>query len=248
MVEVKGDPISSIVMSTYPDIERNYFQDDYFIDKAILAPTLEIVETINQFVLSLAPGKETVYLSCDSIVKLDEDVGMDASWITMEFLNGIKGSGLPDHKLCLKVGVPIMLMRNMDVASGLCNGTRLIVVDLRPKLIYARVLNGNKVGKKVCIPRMSIIPSESGLPVKIQRRQFPVCVCFAMTINKSQGQTLAQVGVFLPRPVFSHGQLYVAISRVKCRDGLKLYVDETGNSPSKHTKNVVYKEVFKNLG
>ncbi|XP_057427107.1 uncharacterized protein LOC130720473 [Lotus japonicus] len=248
LVDSKGDGVSSIVDSTYPDLERNFFQETYFCDKAILAPTLEIVDTINQYVLSRAPGKEKVYLSSDSIVKVDEDVGIEANWITVEFLNSIKGSGLPDHKLCLKVGVPIMLMRNIDVARGLCNGTRLIVHKLRPNLIYGRVINGNNAGSMAYIARMSIVPSDSGLHVKIQRRQFPVCVCFAMTINKSQGQTLGRVGVFLPRPVFSHGQLYVAVSRVKSREGLKIYIDQSSSTLVNQTKNVVYKEVFKNLG
>ncbi|XP_057426451.1 uncharacterized protein LOC130719870 [Lotus japonicus] len=141
-----------------------------------------------------------------------------------------------------------MLMRNIDVARGLCNGTRLIVDKLRPNLIYGKVMNGTNAGEMAYIPRMSITPSDSGLHVKIQRRQFPVCVCFAMTINKSQGQTLGRVGVFLPRPVFSHGQLYVAVSRVKCREGLKIYVEGTDSLLVNETKNVVYKEVFKNLG
>ncbi|XP_057432378.1 uncharacterized protein LOC130725142 [Lotus japonicus] len=247
MVPFKDDAVSSIVYSTYPDIQRKFFDEEYFIDIAILAPTLDIVDSVNQFVLSIVPGKEKVYLSSDSVVKVDEDVAIDANWITIEFLNGNKGSGLPDHRLCLKIGTPIMLMRNIDVSAGLCNGTRLIVLDLRPNLIYGKVLNRNKAGTKTYIPRMTIVPSDSGLHVKVQRRQFPVCVCFAMTINKSQGQTLSRVGFFLPRPVFSHGQLYVALSRVKSRDGLKNYVDQTEVPPLEHTKNVVYKEVFKNL-
>ncbi|XP_057444945.1 uncharacterized protein LOC130737204 [Lotus japonicus] len=248
LVEAVGDGVSSIVDSTYPNLESNFFHENYFVDKAILAPTLDIVDSINQYVLSRSPGEEKVYLSSDSVVKVDEDMNIEANWITIEFLNSIKGSGLPDHKLCLKVGVPIMLMRNIDVARGLCNGTRLIVDKLRPNLIYGRVINGNRAGSMAYIPRMSIVPSDGGLHVKIQRRQFPVSVCFAMTINKSQGQTLGRVGVYLPRPVFSHGQLYVAVSRVKTREGLKIYIEESSDSLVNHTKNVVYKEVFKNLG
>ncbi|XP_057444053.1 uncharacterized protein LOC130736227 [Lotus japonicus] len=137
MVPFKDDAVSSIVYSTYPDIQRKFFDEEYFIDKAILAPTLDIVDSVNQFVLSI-------------------------------------GSGLPDHRLCLKIGTPIMLMRNIDVSAGLCNGTRLIVLDLRPNLIYGKVLNGNKAGTKTYIPRMTIVPSDSGLHVKVQRRQFPM--------------------------------------------------------------------------
>nr|XP_043638077.1 uncharacterized protein LOC122609058 [Erigeron canadensis] len=77
-----------------------------------------------------------------------------------------------------------------------------------------------------------------------QRRQFPLVVSFAMTINKSQGQSLAKVGLFLQRPVFTHGQLYVALSRVTSKAGLRvLIVDKDGNC-SNTTKNVVYKGHF----
>jgi len=94
---------------------------------------------------------------------------------------------------------------------------------------------------------MDLVPSDSGLPFKIQRRQFPISLCFAMTINKSQGQTLSRVGLYLPRPVFTHGQLHVAISRVKTKRGLKILIlDEDGNVTNT-TKNVVYKEIFETL-
>lgn len=81
----------------------------------------------------------------------------------------------------------------------------------------------------------------------MRRRQLPLAVAFAITINKSQGQSLSQVGLFLPRPVFSHGQLYVAISRVTSKKGLKILIVDKDGKPQRKTKNVVFKEVFTNL-
>ncbi|XP_057444949.1 uncharacterized protein LOC130737209 [Lotus japonicus] len=216
-------------------------------ERAILAPTLECVEEINNFMLGMIPGDETEYLSCDTPCKSDEDSGVNAEWFTSEFLNDFKCSGIPNHAIKLKVGVPIMLIRNIDQAAGLCNGTRMIINVLTKYIIVATVLNGNNMGETAFIPRMSLTPSNSDIPFKFQRRQFPVALCFAMTINKSQGQSLSHVGLYLPRPVFTHGQLYVALSRVKSRKGLKMLIIDDEGVVSNTTRNVVYQEVFDNI-
>lgn len=145
------------------------------------------------------------------------------------------------------IGVPVMLLWNIDQKSGLCNGTRLQISRLGNHVIEAKILAGANVGQKVFIPRILMCPSDVRLPFKMQRRQFPLDVCFAMTINKSQGQSLASVGLYLSRPIFSHGQLYVAFSRVTRKEGLKILICDHEGITANVTKNVVFKEVFRNF-
>jgi len=85
-------PIDDMVAFAYLDIISNVGRIEYFQDKAILAPTLEIVRNVNEYVMSLLPSDNHEYLSLDSILKVDEDIGIHANWLTTEFLNDIKCS------------------------------------------------------------------------------------------------------------------------------------------------------------
>ena len=89
------------------------------------------------------------------------------------------------------------------------------------------------------LPKIALSSQDSALPINIARCQFPVRLAYCLTINKAQGQSLRYVGVYLPKPVFSHGQLYVAVSRARSFAGLKVFT-----STGRLTKNVVYREVL----
>ena len=99
----------------------------------------------------------------------------------LKFLNCLSPSGLPPHKLQLKIGAFIILLRNLNVNQGLCNGTRLIVEDLREYTILAEILSGSKSGTSVLIPRIDVSLSIEEVPFHTKRRQFPVRLAHAMT-------------------------------------------------------------------
>ncbi|XP_076896875.1 uncharacterized protein LOC143550020 [Bidens hawaiensis] len=207
-----------------------------------------MVQEINDRILAYFPGQEMEYLSSDSIDEVESvSENFDPALYSPDFLNGIKMSGVPNHRLLLKVGVHIMLLGNINQKKRLCNGTRLQVVSLGKHVIEAKVVSGTNIGFRTLLSRISLTPSDKKLPFKLKRRQFPISVCFAMTINKSQGQSLSRVGLYLKDPVFTHGQLYVALSRVQTREGIKIVLLDKASKLISETKNVVYKEIFGNL-
>ncbi len=160
----------------------------------------------------------------------------------VEFINTLQFSGIENHKLEPKVGVPILLLRNLNQSIGLCNGTRLIVKRLGQHVIEAEIITWNNVNKRMFIPHIIMSPSGTDQPFVLRCCQFLVRMAFAMTINKSKkGQTLNKVGVYLPSPVFYHGQLYVVISRVTSSADIKIF---SGQGFDEYMWNVVYKEVL----
>ena len=149
----------------------------------------------------------------------------------VDCLNSLNPSRFPPHVLRLMIGTPITLLKNLD-PPRLCNGTRLVVTKLLSHLIEAKILGGEFSGESVLIPRITL--NSTNTPIEFSRFQFPVKVSFAMTINKSQGQTLKVAGLYLEEPCFSHGQLYVVCSRVGSSRNLFIFAQNGV------TKNVVY--------
>ncbi|KAK1384316.1 ATP-dependent DNA helicase [Heracleum sosnowskyi] len=189
--------IDDVITSIYDGLENSYKSTTYLGERAILTPTNQVVDHLNDLIMDKIPVDPIVYYS-SNMVQDDGTSEQGNSAFPIEYLNKIK-------------------------------------------------ISGNNVGAIHLIRRLDMCPSDTKLPFNFVRKQFRLQVCFAMTINKAQGQSLSKVGLYLPKPVFCHGQLYVAISRVTSAHGLKVYIETDHGSTTTITKNVVFEEIFYKL-
>ena len=196
----------------YPEISNTDYNGDTVsvFDKAILCALNEEVDKINNITIQAAGGEGRKFFSADELAENDENTQN----IPIEFLNSLTSAGFPPHELELKIGCPVILLRNLNPKVGLCNGTKLVITAFPGQYsIEAEIVTGSHRGSKITLPRINFTTSETDFPFVMIRRQFPIRLAFAMTINKAQGQSLRRVGIYLKHPVFAHGQMYVALSR-----------------------------------
>ncbi|ONL98425.1 hypothetical protein ZEAMMB73_Zm00001d029311 [Zea mays] len=211
--------LDRLIDDIYPNLNENMSNTSYITSRAILSTRNDWVDMINMRMIDRFQGEQMMYHSFDTAV---DDPN---NYYPSEFLNTLTPNGLPPHVLKLKVGCPIMLLRNIDPANELCNGTRLVVRGFQKNSIDAKIVLGQHAGMQIFLPRIPLCPSDDEMfPFRFKRKQFPIRLSFAMTVNKAQGQTIPNVGVYLPEPVFSHGQLYVALSRATARSKVKILV------------------------
>ncbi|KAG2888629.1 hypothetical protein PC114_g18335 [Phytophthora cactorum] len=236
--------LTRMVDEMYADINNpEIANDEYFANRTILTTTNAVVQRINEAVTQRLEGVSQEYLSTDSVEE-DEKV----NFFEQEVLHTVNINGISPHKLTLKKGTPIMMMRNLNPDLGLCNGTRLGIVELKTHVIHATIMTGERQGQHVLIPRIVFISDGEAreFPFGLRRKQFPVQPAFAMTINKTQGQTVQNLGLYLSTPCFSHGQLYVALSRVTSRSKFKALIEypQLEEEDGVYTDNIVYRQVF----
>ena len=165
------------------------------------------MDEINSFICGLFPGESRTYSSADSIQAAE-----DGAQYPVEYLSSVNTGGFPPSQLEVKIGVPLMLLRNLDPGLGLCNGIRLRLMRMTNRVLYVKIIIGPCAREMAFIPRIKLISSEE-LLFELHRVQFPVRLAFEMTINKSQGQSLGTVGLDLHNPIFGHGQFYVGVPR-----------------------------------
>jgi len=209
---VEDCSLKGLIRTIYPNHRCHSRDAMYLMQHSILAPKNIDVHEVNNAILESLFEESHTYLSTFFLTPTEEGasvvarVSMDSLYL-VEFLNTLQFSSIANHELELKVGVSILLLHNLNQSIGLCNGTRLIVKRLGQRVIEAEIVTGNNVDKRVFIPCIIMSPSGTDWPFVLRCRQFPVRMAFAIIINKSQGQTFNNVGVYLPSPVYSHGQL-----------------------------------------
>nr|GEW60454.1 hypothetical protein [Tanacetum cinerariifolium] len=198
----------ALINEIFPSFGTNTHLSVDIFSRAILSTENEHIDSINDMLIDIFPGEENVYYSFD---KVEDDTH---NYYHLEFLNSLNVSGFPPHHLFLKIGCPIIILRNPDPVNGLCNGTRLICKRFDPNIINAKIVVEKHAGVGILLPRIPLAPSEEDMFLfKLKRTQFPIRLSFAMTINKAQGKTILNVGFYFPGSVFPHGQLYVMLYR-----------------------------------
>ena len=119
------------------------------------------------------------------------------TWYPVEVLRSLDAPGLPPGELCVKIGCPLILLVNLAPSRGLCYGTQMVLRRVSHHVLEVLIIGGSHSGSIALISRVSLTPNSDGsdFPFVLRRCQFPVCLAFAMSINKSQGQSLKVVGL-----------------------------------------------------
>ncbi|KAF8093631.1 hypothetical protein N665_0382s0020 [Sinapis alba] len=224
--EVNEEPLKQVVQSTYGKLKILKPFHTYNTDRAILTPQDETVDEINAYTISQTDGVSREYLSSDSFEISETHSEQNETLYAVECLNSLNFSGLPSFKLTLKIEAPIMLIRNINQKEAYAMW-KSSPVDMLVKEFHTTNRSP---------------PTRNKSPIALQRLQFSIRLCYTMTINNIQGKSLKGVFPYLPKPIFTHSQLYVALSCVTTKNGLK--VIQTKYLHLIKVKNVVYKKIF----
>ena len=162
------DGMTKFCEEIWPRLEQNYMDVGYLEGRAILAPTNKKVDEINGLLSRKLPGQQIVLCSADMLT--DEE---DPFRFSVEYLNTLEPSGLPGHRLLLKPGMPLMLLRNLNSKKGLCNGTKLIFNRVLGTTVLECTISGDHHRRSVFIPRVTLRPKEGQYGFDWARRQFP---------------------------------------------------------------------------
>ncbi|XP_029342163.1 uncharacterized protein LOC115033546 [Acyrthosiphon pisum] len=182
VVQTKNELIESVFL----DILNNYLDQNWLSQRDILAAKNNDVDKINFQIQQLLPGDFMSFKSIDTTV--DEN---EAVYFPTEFLNSLEILGMPPHKLRLKIGLPVIILRNL-YPPKLCNGTRLVIKRITGNVLEATILTGKLKGEIVQLPRIPMIPSESPIPIKTS-----ISYSFGIRNDHKQGSRTNNVHLWL---------------------------------------------------
>ena len=196
------------------------------------------VDMWNSVAQKMNPTQEHILRSKDSFSEVDDPKGHLRKMLSATILNGFRKCGIPDHELILKVD-DICLVTRAIHGLGLANNSRVSIVALHRHCVEVLTV-GDCAGRTIRIPRISFkFRLPYGKSYQLTRMQFPLRLAYAITYNKSQSQTLVKVLLDITSPPFSHGQLYVALSRVRDCRNINIYLTNEQITPSPYDSNVM---------
>ncbi len=177
----------------------------------ILALTLETCSEVNNLCLAKLSGMLKQVPASDRYIDC-----RDPDDFPHDFIETLDMKGAPPWMLNFKIGAKYMCIKNLDVNRGIVNGTMLRLLNIRQHTVQFEILTGKSKGSIDIFTKavFTITPEASGLPFTIMRKQYPVIPAYCLSVHKAQGQTLQCVGLIFESDPFTHGQLYVALSRV----------------------------------
>jgi hypothetical protein len=202
----------------------------HLTSRVILSPVNTVVDRVNRRVTAMMPidRPSHTYLSVNTPDAHDVYDPTSAVFAT-DNLQSIESADIPVHALHLIVGMPVMCMQNLDVANGICNGTTMIVERLGANVVWCRV--NTRSGQRLQpIAATKFTYNSNGF--KFTRIQLPLRVAFCVTVNRSQGGTYDYVAFHSLRPIWAHGMLFVAVTRVTSPEGLTILCDPNLTTPA----------------
>ena len=219
----------------------------------ILCATNESVDMWNSVAQNMNLSIEKTLTSKDTFYEVDDPHDHIQRMLSTTVLNNFRKSGIPNHKLILKVGDVCLVTRAL-CGLQIANNSRVRIVSIGEHTIQVTTM-GENTERTVRIPRITFkFRLPYGKSYQLTRKQFPLRLAYAMTYNKSQSQTLSKVLLDVTSPPFSHGQLYVALSRVRdCRNIVmflkgeqltEIQIDEHTRQLVPTIENIVYQDVI----
>jgi len=215
-------PCKCIVESLDDAIERvfgdNLTADDN-ADKVMLAYTLHQCSVVNDAVFEKIPGVSSYSYAFDDLCDCTQP-----DLYPSEYVASLDIHSCPPGMLSMKPKARYMIMRNL-YPPAICNGITVEMIRSSRFICSVKLLTGPGKGSIVCLPRCTfyVTPDDSGLPFSFKRRQFPLTPAYCLSVHKSQGQSLKLVGLVGDADAFSHGQVFVALSRVGSWDQFVFY-------------------------